>query len=665
MKFLKFLFYAVLLTVLFVPVIFGQMSRKPSPSREPAGAMSKKPDSSKRSLPAINSQDDFDQMARVYHQGTPYALPHAMFIIDRRDNNKIYYVNSQKYRFHKDFLIANYMVLKGEKFFEDTYIKETRRFIVGTVAWQTPVKKFTFEFWDGDLIPAEQIKLTYDIINKTFFESVAFKPNSIRQDEFSANLGISRVSADEISKNQEYLALNTAKGIGRIHIIKGKIDDTVEVGYNEILVLDEMPLNLPPVAGIIISQPSTPLSHINLLAKGWGVPNAYIKNADELFKQYDTWWVEFETNLTDYKIRRADKKVIDEWEAAQKEKGQIFKSPPSDLSIAKLASLREMRRKNSIAYGAKAANLGELMNAKITGATVPDGFGIPFHFYDQFMKDNGFSDEIAALMDDNDFVHNPRVRREKLTEFRQKIQNAKFDKKLKAQIIARWRTQLGGRGVFVRSSSNSEDLPNFSGAGLYTSVANVTEADKIIEAVKKVWASLWNFDAYEARERNFIQHTGVFMSAFVQLGVNMDNGGVLITKDPFDPENKNAVYISAIWGHNLQVTNPNELVNNSREKTKKNVVPEQILFTPKSNSVQVLTRSTLENVVTFDNKGGLRETPVSIERRVLSDKAVRDLVKVANNIKRTFGGREQDIEWGIMNNQIYIIQARPYVDKKL
>ena len=664
MRSLRCLFYAAFFIVLSINFVFGQMARKPSPTRVPVGAMPDKPYSDQRSLPEIKSQADFDSIARVYRQSTPYALPHVMFVIDRRDGNKIYYVNSQKYRFHKDFLIANYMVLKGENFFEDTYIKENRRFIVGTVAWQTPVKKWTFEFWDGDLIPADQIKLTYDIINKTFFEPVAFKPNSTRQDALSANLGINRITADEISKNQEYLALNTAKGIGRIHIID-KLDDTVEIGYNEILVLKEVPLNLPPVQGIILTQPTSPLSHINILAKGWGVPNAYIKNADQLFKQYDTWWVEFETTLTDYKIKLCKVDCMDNWRRRENEIGRVFKSPPSDLNVTKLASLRAMRRKDSIAYGAKAANLGELVNSRLVGAVVPNGFGVPFYYYSKFMKDNGLENEIENLMDDNDFVHNPRVRRQKLEEFRRKIQNGKFDEKLKAEIIRKWRTELGARPVFVRSSSNSEDLSNFSGAGLYTSVPNVKEADKIIEAVKTVWASLWNFDAYESRERNFIEHTGVYMSAFIQTAVNMDDGGVLITKDPFDPENKGTVYISAVWGHNLQVTNPNELVNNSAEKTKKTVIPEQILFTPKSNSLQVLTRSTLENIVTFDEKGGLKEMPVSTERRVLTDLAVRNLVKVSNGIKRVFGGTDQDIEWGMIKGRIFILQARPYVDKKI
>ena len=654
--------YFLVLLLLLPLTVTAQLTRKPSPSREPQGAMSKKPDSTKRALNAIKSQADFDAMARVYHQNTPYALPHAMFIIDRRDKNKIYYVNSQKYRFHKDFLVASYMVLKGEDFFQNTYIRDDRRFIVGTVAWQTPIKKFTFEFWEGDLIPANLIKQTYDIINKTFFEPIAFKPNSIRQEDLSENLGINRISSDEISKNQEYLALNTAKGIGRIHIID-KLDDTVEIGYNEILILNEFPLNLPPVKGIIISQPSTPLSHINLLAKGWGIPNAYIKNAQELFKDYDGRWVRFETKLTDYKIEPCLTDCLNEYQKTAETHNEIFKSPPSDLKISKLASLREMRRKDSIAYGAKAANLGELMNAKIVGATVPNGFSVPFFYYDKFMEDNGFDKGIDNLMNDINFVHNPKIRRQKLEEFRKSIQNGTFDETLKAEIIKKWKTELGGKGVFVRSSSNSEDLQKFNGAGLYTSVANVKEADKLIEAVKTVWASLWNFDAYEARERNFVEHDGVYMSAFIQLAIDMDNGGVLVTKDPFDVDNKGAVYISAAWGHNLQITNPNEQVNNSGTKPKIKVVPEQILFTPKSNSVQVLTRSNLENIITFDENGGLKETPVSTERRVLSDKTVRELVKVATAVKKSFGNKnDQDIEWGIMDGRIFLLQARPYIN---
>ena len=72
-----------------------------------------------------------------------------------------------------------------------------------------------------------------------------------------------------------------------------------------------MPLDLPPVAGIIVSQPTSPLSHINLLAKGWGIPNAYIKDANDLFRAHDGFWFKFETTLTDYKYEACLKECLD------------------------------------------------------------------------------------------------------------------------------------------------------------------------------------------------------------------------------------------------------------------------------------------------------------------------------------------------------------------
>src|SRR5262249_38757664 len=154
----------------------------------------------------IQSQADFDQLARVYNAKTPYALPHLMFVIDRASKDKIYYVNSQLFRFHQDFANAQYLSLKrGEDFFKDVYTNDHRRLLVGTIAWQSPVHKFTFEYWDGDLVTPQMISETYEAIKSSFFTDISFKPNSTRQEDVSANLKIPIVTADEISKNQEYL----------------------------------------------------------------------------------------------------------------------------------------------------------------------------------------------------------------------------------------------------------------------------------------------------------------------------------------------------------------------------------------------------------------------------------------------------------------------------
>lgn len=651
---------SISLTLLAVCVIsssvFGQMTGKPSPSRSGREGMSSDP-KGKRYLTAVKTQADFNAMARTYNAKTPYALPHAMFVIDRRAK-KIYYANSQMYRFHQDFANATYLSLKrGSDFFKDVYVNDKRNLIVGTIAWQNTVGKFTFEFWEGDLIPKALVRETADMINKTFFTTVYFKPNTIKHEESADGLNLPTVTLDDISKNQEYLGLNSAVKAGRVHIID-KLDDTVDIDYNEIVVLRELPLDLPPVSGIIVSQMSSPLSHVNLLAKGWNIPNAYIKNASELFKQWDGRWIELSTSLTDYKIKACLKECLDKREKEEQRAGRTIKSPTSNLTVAKLASIAEMRKKDSIIYGSKAANLGEVIHGKFKDFTVPDGFGIPFVYYKRFMEANGFYQDMENYLDDNDFVHNPSVRKKKLEEFRVKIQAGKFDDKLRAEIIEAWKTSLGGKPIYVRSSSNAEDTGNFSGAGLYSSVENVTEEDKVVEAVKTVWASIWNYAAYEARERNFVEHRETYMAVLVQVGVEMENGGVMITKDPFDAQNKGAVYISSTWGHNLSVTNP------GASDSKKRPIPEQILFTPRSNSVTVLTRSDQETMFVPLPGGGLKEVAFDSKRRVLSDLVARRLVKVANEIKKLFGGVEQDIEWGIMKDKIYVVQARPYIEKK-
>src|ERR1700686_4752273 len=57
-----------------------------------------------RSLRSIQSRAEFDSISVVYDADTPYALPHVLFVIDRLDKNRIYYVNTKLYKFHKDFV---------------------------------------------------------------------------------------------------------------------------------------------------------------------------------------------------------------------------------------------------------------------------------------------------------------------------------------------------------------------------------------------------------------------------------------------------------------------------------------------------------------------------------------------------------------------------------
>ncbi|HXM47565.1 MAG TPA: hypothetical protein VN956_06820, partial [Pyrinomonadaceae bacterium] len=145
-------------------VIMGLTVAGPVLPQVPAAKSTEEP----RSMPAVHSRAEFDSLSVVYDANTPYALPHVLFAIDRQNRNRIYYINTKRYKFHKDFVNGTYLSLeRGQLFFENNYLKPNRRFILGTIAYQTPVRRWTFEFWEGDLILTEQIKLASEIINKS------------------------------------------------------------------------------------------------------------------------------------------------------------------------------------------------------------------------------------------------------------------------------------------------------------------------------------------------------------------------------------------------------------------------------------------------------------------------------------------------------------------
>jgi len=138
------------------------------------------------------------------------------------------------------------------------------------------------------------------------------------------------------------------------------------------------------------------------------------------------------------------------------------------------------------------------------------------------------------------------------------------------------------------------------------------------------------------------------MAVLIQEGINSESSGVMITTDPFDKDNRAAVYISAKRGLGIKVVEGKK-------------VAEQIIFRERAQAVQVLTRSDEDSLLTFDENGGVKEVAITGERVVLTDDVIRRLVTAANAIKRVFGSRDQDIEWAFMKGQIYIVQSRPYI----
>lgn len=575
-----------------------------------------------------------------------------MFVIDRRDGGRVYYVNSKAFQFHKDFVNANYLSLeRGRAFYDNNYLSPNRRFILGTVAYQAAAEKFTFEFWEGDRLTKRLLGECYAALSRSFYAPLFFKATSLAHEEVANELNreagpVPLLGAVELARDAEYQPLNLGAGIGQLRIIDRLMPETI-IDRNQIVIFRESPIQLTPLSGIITLEPASPLSHVNLLAKSWAIPNARIKNADKLFAGLEGKYVKLEVREHDYTLCPADAREVVERNRQWVKRSDAV-TPPADLNYKRLTDLKHQRASDAKRFGAKSANLGELINSRSPAITVPPGFAIPFYYYREFLALNGLEDRISEAVEEDRFVHDPAYRKSRLAEIRRWIQSGRHDEAFEKAVIEKVRREYPGRGLFARSSTNAEDLPNFSGAGLYTTVPNVRSAEQLMEAIKTVWASVWNYEAYEAREGFGINHLAVYPAVLIQEGVEAESAGVAITTDPFDPYDRGAVYINAKRGLGIKVVEGRRIA-------------EQVIYRPRSGMLQVLTRSDEDTMLAFDERGGVKESRIEPSRTVLTDEAVRRLARASVQIKRVFGGRDQDIEWAYSRGRLYIVQSRPYV----
>jgi phosphoenolpyruvate synthase/pyruvate phosphate dikinase len=184
---------------------------------------------------------------------------------------------------------------------------------------------------------------------------------------------------------------------------------------------------------------------------------------------------------------------------------------------------------------------------------VRDALAIPVVFYRQFLDGNGFDAEIAAMLADTDFQNDGNVRRTRLAQLQAEMLAAPVDPTALAAIEARLEQDFPATRMKFRSSTNAEDLERHSGAGLYDSRAGQVgdPAYPVDVALKTVWASVWNFRAFEERAYASIDHTQVAMALLVNPSFSDETAnGVAISANVFDPApgGEDAFFVNAQVG---------------------------------------------------------------------------------------------------------------------
>lgn len=333
----------------------------------------------------------------------------------------------------------------------------------------------------------------------------------------------------DIYADVDYLAMNGAEGYGLLrHMAPGETP-----GTRDVVIYESLPNELPRVGGIITTVMQTPLSHVNLRAIQDQLPNAFIRQAvqqpeiSSLIGKY----VHYKVERSGFLLEEATKAAVDaHYARIRPAKGQV---PIRDLSVTEIRPLDEIHFEQSNAFGVKCANVATMRRFGFPEGTIPDGFGIPFYFYDAFMRFNGFYEQAKTMLADPDFQADPMVQANRLAAFRTTIKNAPMPDWMMTALGQMQAAFPAGSSIRCRSSTNNEDLPGFSGAGLYDSKTQHPNEGHIAKSIKQVYASMWNFRAFDEREFYRVDHFTAAMGVLVH--PNHENeraNGVGVSTDP-------------------------------------------------------------------------------------------------------------------------------------
>ena len=478
----------------------------------------------------------------------------------------------------------------------------------------------------------------------------------------------------DLSNQNSIRGINPGIARGELVIIEN--DDPEEISKDKIYVFQYAPSDLKPVAGILTVSEGNMVSHVQLLARNLGIPNAIIslENLMELKKHEGQTVFYAVTNLGNVIFKP-------EAEMSSEEKDLFIVKSRSDerisvpidkiqLSQNRILNLREVDASSSGKLcGPKAANLGQLKsvfpNHVVEGIVLP--FGIFRRHLDQKMP--GQSVSYWQFLNDQ-FAAGEQIRKNKsaeaadsfmltkLKDLREAIKIMTLDDDFIADLEKSFTTafgkEVGAVPVFLRSDTNMEDLKDFTGAGLNLTIFNAIKKETILQGIRDVWASPYTERSFRWRQRYLVNPENVFPSILIIPSVDVDCSGVLITKGISTHDSRDitvafsrgaggAVDGQAAESYVLKYDGTNQLLAPARE--------------PQFRRLPVT--------------GGTDNQFASFETRILSKQNLSALRSISQVIKQEMPANMNiapdaplDVELGFKDDKIWLFQIRPFVENK-
>ena len=329
-----------------------------------------------------------------------------------------------------------------------------------------------------------------------------------------------------------------------------------------------------------------------------------------------------------------------------------------------VVGLDEVGNGDVAVVGGKNASLGEMINGlSAAGVKVPGGFATTAEAFREFLSENELDKKISDRLQGLD-VDDVNALAETGNEIRRWLIDAPFGQRLRQEIsvaYGKMEEQYGENvAVAVRSSATAEDLPEASFAGQQETYLSIRGIGNVLNAMRHVFASLYNNRAIAYRVHQGFEHDVVALSAGVQRMIRSDIGsaGVLFTLDT-ESGFRDAVFITGAWGLGETVVqgavNPDEFF----------VYKPSLASGHQAIISRTLGGKAIKMIFTGASEHGksvrtVETEPADRQRFCISDEQVEMLARHAVDIEK-HDGRPMDIEWALdgEDGELYIVQARP------
>jgi pyruvate,water dikinase len=310
-------------------------------------------------------------------------------------------------------------------------------------------------------------------------------------------------------------------------------------------------------------------------------------------------------------------------------------------------NLKNLNIRDNVSVGSKAANLGELYSLNVN---VPEGFCISYNAYEEFVKENGINKFIQLYLDEN---KNGKISLDECSvNIIKSFLHGSIPNHMGIEIFKQYRALGKNASVAIRSSANMEDLEESSFAGQQDTFLNISGDYNVIEYVKRCWASLWSPRAIDYRMKRNYENNNIKMAVLIQKMISPKASGVVFTCNPMN-HRKEEVLVNSAYGLGEAVASgvisPDTYIydiNNKRITYRKKGRKEFRYVNSDSGIKKVFNSSKMIHSYSMNYLNVWR------------------LVKVCKKIEGKFGC-PQDIEWGIVNGKIYIVQSRPVTNRRL